>query len=231
MTTSSVYEYQLTKNQLIESALRKLGVLAEGQTPSAQNYLDSTITLNTVIAELKSAGMPLWARVEYSFIPVTNVYSIGSGMTLNTLFPVRLLQAYRTENNTKIPMELVSRQDFNILPNSSTGSPIKLNYQPFVNYGVVSLWPTPAASNTATVTLVYQRPFQYFTTSTTETLDFPEEWYSAIIYNLAVRLAPEWGVPLPDRQLLIQEAKMYTEDALLNGQEDASFYIQPERRM
>lgn len=228
MTTSSTYEYQLTRNQIIESALRKLGVLAEGQTPSAQNYTDGAMALNTVISQLRAIGMPLWARTEHTFTPTTGTYTIGTGMTLNVPFPVKLLQAFRTDSNANIPMELVAREDFNILPTSSSGSPIKLTYQPFVNYGVVKLWPTPASTNTSTVTLVYQRSFQYFTTSS-ETLDFPEEWYNAIIYNLAVRLAPEWGVPLPDRQLLIQEAKAYTEDALMTGAEDSSFYVQPMR--
>jgi hypothetical protein len=203
-------------------------VLAEGQTPSTQNYSDGAMALNTVVAQLRALGMPLWARSEYTFTPTTNTYNIGTGLTLDTQFPVKLLQAFRTENNAKIPMDLVAREDFNILPGNSTGSPLKVNYQPYVNYGVVSLWPTPSSSNTATVTLVYQRPFQYFTSSA-ETMDFPEEWYNAIIYNLAVRLAPEWGVPLPDRQMLMQEAKMYTEDATMTGAEDASFFIQPMR--
>lgn len=228
MATSSTYEYQLTRNQIIESALRKLGVLAEGQTPSTQNYSDGMMALNAVIAQLRAVGMPLWARSEYTFTPTTGTYTIGTGMTLNTPFPVKLLQAFRTETNAKIPLEVMAREDFNILPTTNTGSPIKVNYQPFVNYGTVSFWPVPTSTNTATVTLVYQRPYQYFTTST-ETMDFPEEWYNAIIYNLAVRLAPEWGVPLPDRQMLMQEAKMYTEDALMVGQEDASFYVMPER--
>lgn len=228
MTTSSIYSYQLTRNDIIQSALRKLGVLAEGQTPSTQNYSDGMMALNTVIAQLRAVGMPLWARSEYTFTPTTGTYTIGTSMTLNTPFPVKLLQAFRTETNAKIPMELTSREDFNTLPTTSTGSPIKINYQPFVNYGTISFWPTPTATNTSTVTLVYQRPYQYFTTST-ETMDFPEEWYNAIIYNLAVRLAPEWGVPLPDRQMLMQEAKMYTEDALMVGQEDASFFIAPQR--
>ena len=228
MATSSIYSYQLTRNDIITSALRKLGVLAEGQTPSTQNYSDGMMALNTVIAQLRAVGMPLWARSEYTFTPTTGTYTIGTGMTLNTPFPVKLMQAFRTETNAKIPMELTSREDFNTLPTTNTGSPIKINYQPFVNYGIVSFWPTPTSSNTSTVTLVYQRPYQYFTTST-ETMDFPEEWYNAIIYTLAVRLAPEWGVPLPDRQMLMQEAKMYTEDALMVGQEDASFYIMPER--
>ncbi len=228
MTTSGIYSYQLTRNQIIEAALRKLGVMAEGQTPSAQNYSDGMMALNTVIAQLRAIGMSLWARFEYTFTPTTNSYTIGTGMTLNTQFPVRLLQAYRTDNGAKIPMDLVAREDFNILPTNSTGTPLKVNYQPFVNYGVISLWPTPTSTNTTTVTLVYQRPFQYFTAST-ETMDMPEEWYNAIIYNLAVRLAPEWGVPLPDRQMLMQEAKMYTEDALMVGQEDASLFLQPMR--
>lgn len=229
MATSNSYSYQLTRNEIIASALRKLGVLAEGQTPSAQNYADGMMALNTVISQLRAVGMPLWARSEYTFTPTTSTYTIGTGMTLSTPFPVKLLQAFRTESGAKIPMEIVAREDFNILPTSSSGSPIKINYQPFVNYGTISLWPTPASSNTSTITLVYQRPYQYFTTST-ETMDFPEEWYSAIIYHLAVRLAPEWGVPLPDRQMLLQEAKMYTEDALMVGQEDGSFFVMPERR-
>ena len=229
MAASGIYAYQLTRNQLIDSALRKLGVLAEGQTPSTQNYADGSMALNTVISQLRAIGMPLWARSEYTFTPTTNTYTIGTGMTLSTPFPVKLLQAFRTDTGAKIPLEIVAREDFNILPTSSNGSPIKINYQPFVNYGTISLWPTPTSTNTATVTLVYQRPYQYFTTST-ETMDFPEEWYTAIIYHLAVRLAPEWGVPLPDRQMLMQEAKMYTEDAAMVGQEDGSFFVMPERR-
>jgi len=230
MTTSSSYTNQLTRDQILTAALRKLGVVAEGQTPSASNLADGQIALNAAIGQLRALGMPLWARSEYTFTPTTNVYTIGTGMTLDTVFPVRLLQAFRTESNAKIPMELVARQDYNILPTTSGGSPLKVNYQPFINYGTVSIWPTPSSTNTATVTLVYQRPFQYFTAGT-ETADFPEEWLLPLIYTTAVLLAPEWGVPLPDRTALKSEAKDYIETATMTGQEDASFFIAPERRM
>ena len=184
MTTSSRYYYQLTRDEIATAALRKLGVIAEGQTPSAQNLADAQVALNSTIAEFRTKGMSLWARSEYTFTPTTNVYTIGEGMTLNTPFPVKLLQAFRLDSsNAKVPMELVAREDFNILPVNSNGIPIKVNYQPFINYGTVSIWPTPDSTNTATITLVYQRPFQYFT-SGTETLDFPEEWYNAIIYKI-----------------------------------------------
>jgi len=228
MTTSEIYSYQLTRDELITASLRKLGVISEGQTPTAQNLADGQIALNSTLAQLRSVGMPLWSRTEYTFTPTTSSYTIGTGFTLNTPYPVKLLQAIRRETGTSIPMEIEGREDFNIYPPSSGGSPLKVNYQQFVNYGIISFWPSPTATNTSTVTLVYQRPFQYFTSSD-QTLDFPEEWYNAIIYSVAVLLAPEWGVPLPDRQALKIEAKDYIETAQMTGQEAGSFFVQPER--
>ena len=110
MTTSSVYTFQMTRDQILTAALRKLGVIAEGQTPSSTNLTDGQFAINGAIAQLRSIGMPLWTRVEYTFTPTTSVYAIGTGMTLDTQFPVKLYQAYRTENSTKIPMELISRE-------------------------------------------------------------------------------------------------------------------------
>jgi len=105
MPTSNIYSNQLTRDQLLTAAFRKLGVIAEGQSPSAANLADGQVAINNAIAQLRGLGMPLWARSEYTFTPTTNVYTIGTNMTLNTVFPVRLLQAYRTESNAKIPME------------------------------------------------------------------------------------------------------------------------------
>jgi hypothetical protein len=227
MTTSGITYYQLTRDQLLTASMRKLGVIADGQSPSAQNLSDATMALNSTIAEFRAMGMPLWARSEYTFTPTTSSYTIGIGQTLNTNFPVKLLQAYRTDSNTKIDMEILSRDQFNILP-TTTGTPIKVNYTPRINVGTISLWPSPDSTNTATITLVYQRPFEY-SLSSTDTLDFPEEWYNAIIYRVAVLIAPEWGVPLQDRQMLMSEAKQYFDNASLNGQEDGSFFFSPDR--
>ena len=229
MTTSSIYEYQLTRNNIITAALRKLGVLSEGQEPSAQNYADAEVSLNTTLAQLRVVGMPLWARVEHTFTPVTTSYNIGIGQTLNIPAPIMLLQAIRTDSSgSKIDMDIVARQDFNTLPGNSTGIPLKVNYQHGVNSGVISFWPTPSSSNTATVTIVYQRPFQYFT-SATDTMDLPEQWYDALIYNLAVKLAPEWSIPLQERMMLKQEAKDYTDVASAVGNEEGSLFLSPTR--
>lgn len=234
MTTSNITTYQISRDDIITTALRKLGVIAMGQTPDAEAITNGALSLNTLIAELRSIGMPLWARKTYSFNPVANTatYQIGLGKTFNTAYPLHVLQAYRQDssNTTKIYMEVIPNFNYNLYPTTSGGIPIQLSYQPFVNYGEISLWPTPDSSATAaTITIVYQAPFQYFNSST-DTMDFPEEWYNAIIYKLAVLLAPEWGIPLADRTLLNKEAEMHLEMAKELGYEDGSLFIQPFRR-
>lgn len=234
MTTSGITTNPLSRNQFIAASLRKLNVLAAGQTPSVEDYDNGTLAFNALIGQYRALGMPLWARNTYSFSPVLNTvnYNIGTGQTLNTPYPVRMLQAFRQDsgNTTKIQMEVVPNYNFNLFPTSSGGMPIQLTYQPKVNFGTISLWPTPdATAVTSTVTIVYQRPTEYMG-GLNDTLDMPEEWYNAIIYNLAVLLAPEWGIPLPDRQVLKKEADEYLKLALENGQEDASFYFQVDRR-
>lgn len=231
MTTSNTTIYQLGRDDLITAALRKLGVVAQGQTPDTDAIATGAMALNMVVANLRAIGMPLWTRKTYSFSPIVNqgTYPIGIGQAFNTTYPLHLLQAYRQDGSstTKIKMEIIPNYNYNLYPTTSGGIPIQVSYQPFVNYGVLSVWPVPDLDATKSViTIIYQAPYQYFNAST-DTMDFPEEWYMAIVYKLAVALSPEWGIPLADRQVLMKEAEMYASQAASMGYEDGSLYIQP----
>lgn len=234
MATSGVTTNQLTRNQFIEAALRKLGVLALDQTPSSTEYANGLLALNALVGEFRTKGLEIWQRTTYtmSLTNGTSSYLIGSGQTLNTPYPLHIIQVVRADSSqgTRIPIEIVSDYNFNLLSSNSSGTPIQITYQPRINVGTIKVWPTPdsyAATN-VTLVLTYLRPIEYFNAAA-DTADFPEEWVSAIIYNLAVRLAPEYGLPLQDRQLLLKEADMYLQTAEDNSFEDASFFIQPER--
>lgn len=230
MTTSSVYTVQYQRDDISTAALRKLGVIAETQVPSTQNLTDAAMALNMLLGMLRGLGMPMWARANFTFTtnPNQSIYQIGTGQTLNTPYPLKMLQCYRVDSSgTRIDMDIEADYNFNQLPNNSAGIPIKITYQPQVNIGTMKLWPTPdTTSSTSTFTIVYQRPFQYFINST-DTMDFPEEWYLPLVYKLAVLLAPEWGIPLNDRGSLRQEAEEYLQLVLDMGGEDASMFIQP----
>jgi len=103
MTTSGNTIYQLTRNEIIELALGQLSVLAQGQTPSTEDYTIGAKFLNTTIARFRTLGLPLWKRLTHTWTPTTNQYTIGDGKTLDVPYPLHILQAYRTDSSgTKI---------------------------------------------------------------------------------------------------------------------------------
>lgn len=225
--------YQLTRDQLLTAAVHKFGLLAKGQVLDSEDISKAAVSLNTLIAYLRGKNLPLWARKEYT-MPITSgvaSYTIGVGETLNTPYPLKIIQAYTNgiNNNSRMPINIISDREYNLMPaNNSSGQPVQLTYQPKINSGIIKLWPIPdtnAASN-YNITLIYQRPFEYFSTGT-DTLDMPEEWYLPIIYKLAVLLAPEWGVPLEDRRMLMSDAKEYIDMIDGFGQEEASIFFTP----
>jgi hypothetical protein len=233
MTTSGNTILALTRDDIITSAMRKIGEIADGQTPTTNDYTIAAAALNTVISYLRTKGMQLWARKEYTFNPTASVslYQIGIGKTFNTPYPLHVYDMYRTDSgaSNSIRVEFEEASEFSLLPLSSGGNPIKFTYQPFVNYGEIKLWPTPDSNAaTSTLKLVYQRPFEYFTSST-DTIDLPEEWYLPLILQLSVLLCLEFSVALPVQQNIQKLAAYITEEVADFGNEDGSLYIVPRR--
>lgn len=233
MTTSADTTYELTRNQIIEAAMRKGGRLAKGQSADSTDLTNGTIALNSLIAELQSAhSMPLWARKDYSVTLVTGQrdYTIGDGQTINTPFPLKMEKVILETITGGSMREIfpVAYQDFRILNTETTGTPSNYTYQPKINVGVLSIWPLPDATavTTYTLQLTYQRPFEGFTAAG-ETPDFPQEWQNVLIYGLAVSMAPEWGVPIEDRRELKKEYKEHLDNMV--DMEEASLYFQPNR--
>lgn len=225
MTTSAVTSWELDRNSIIKSALRKLGVLAQGQTPSTEDYTNGAEALNSLIQTLVTEGMPLWKRTTASvtLIDGTSSYTVSNAP--------RVYQVVLTDSasGTQIELQPKSLYDYRRLPDDTDGVPVNYVYTPGLENGTLIVWPTPDSTVAATKSLqvVYQKEFYTFDTST-DTPDFPAYWTDALIYGLAVRLAPEYGIPLQDRQLLMREYEMYKGAAESYGDEgETSLYFQP----
>jgi len=214
MATSNNTIWQLSRDDIINAALRKISVLGEGQTANATQLADGAQALNALISELQPIGLELWKRQEMDITLVSgqSLYVIGIGQAINIPFPVKILQVEMEAGTTisRIEIEVRARNDFNLLPPNSRGTPVAVSYQPFINYGEMSVWPTPDTSLPVGSKLVvtYQKPFDIFTTGT-ETIDFPQEWHNTLIYRLASLLADEYQLPLEDRRWLESRAHPY----------------------
>ena len=231
MSTSGTTSWKLQRDSIISAALRKLAVLSGGASPEAYQITNATEALNAMLKSFQTDGMPLWAMKSYTFTTIVgqSQYVIGDGQALDTAFPLKVTQAWRNVSATSsnVPMNVYTDYNFNLLPLvTSSGTPINLYYQPQNGTGNINLWPIPSDAVT-TITLRYQRPFEDMT-SATDDLDFPSYWTEAIIYGLALRLSPEYGVPLQDRQLLAKEAEYFHQQALSFGTEEGGLFFQPE---
>lgn len=230
MTTSGTYDFSVNRDQLITGALRLAGVIAQGETPSASQVSDAATTLNMMVKAWMADGMPLWAIRTITITPVAN----QNTYTYSTPKLLKPLQAWnrQTASQVDIPMRMISRQEYNILGNkSTTGNPIQLFFNPDLSSTEIKLFPTPDATAAAqnVIYIVAQVPYQDFD-SATDTPDFPQEWYEAIKYGLAVRLAGEYNIDIETRKTLVAEAAAIKTEALSFGTEENSLYFQRDWR-
>ena len=79
MTRSGSIDFNQTRNEIIESALRKIGALAEGETPTAQQVTNASQELNRLVKTWITKGHHLWALDELVIFPVVGqiIYKIG----------------------------------------------------------------------------------------------------------------------------------------------------------
>ena len=98
MAVSGTTTFTVTRDQIIEAALRSLAVLEEGAQPSATTIENSSFSLNLILKKWQSEGIKLWTVVEYT-VPLVNsqtAYTIGPSATydLNADKPLRVIQAF-----------------------------------------------------------------------------------------------------------------------------------------
>jgi len=129
MSTSGSTDFSVNRDDIIKRALRLIGALAQGETPTSDQTAEAAVALNSLVKAWQADGMPLWALKKYS-VPLTAdtvSYRIGVGQTINTPKPLRIVQAYNhdTVSEVDIPMRIITKQEYNILGNkTSSGNPM-----------------------------------------------------------------------------------------------------------
>ena len=229
MATSGSTNWTLNRDQVIAATLRKLGVLASGQTPNSNQVNDASTALQGLVKTLQADGMPLWKITSHTFTVAsgTDTYNIGEGETLNVPKPLRVLQGFVTPlGGIAIPLNIYTRYNFNELPIDSEGVPVNLYYQPLNTYGVIKLWPAPTDSTTE-ITIHYQSMFEDMDAAIND-FDFPSEWITPITYLLAWIMAPEYGIPLQDTKELKEAAAFWLGMVQSMGSEEGSVFLQPD---
>ena len=197
-----------TVGDVVDGALRLIQVAAEDVTVTASETADAISALNMMLESWSLAPNNIYQVTREQFtLSTTNPVTMGSGGTLNTTRPIRIVDAYFSATGTDVdfPIQIVGEDDYAAvrLKTLQTAYPQYL-YCDYA-YPLASLYFYPVSTG-GTLTLWSEKPLPTYT-ATSDTITLPPGYVRAMKYNLAVEIAPEYQVSAgPDVQKIAVES-------------------------
>lgn len=187
----------MTVLEIIKASLRKIGGLSGNETPESYLQTEALTALQMMLRAWSQKQILVYSSVSESFSLSAGVaaYSWGSGGTITTTRPHSIIGAYiRDSGGIDYPQDIISEGQYRRLSSKTTsGRPDSVFYRPSYPLAYLYFYPVPS-----TVEVVYIDSLKSFTETSSfatvnDTLSFPSNYEEAIVYNLAIRLAPEYG--------------------------------------
>lgn len=184
----------------------------------------STITLTAVLTGAVSSG--------------ANIYSYTTANKLTC--PAEVEEAFRrrSSDNTDVPMIAISDQEYNQLASKTEeGIPVQWFYDQtlglsssgYPGNGDFYFW--PRFQDGDHVIVIRFNKFLDDLDGATDNVEFPQLWFLPLMVGLAWLLAPKHGIPLKERQMLIQEFIFLKQAAKDADQETGSLFLTLDNRM
>lgn len=182
-----------TARDIIKRAMLEVGVLTKGESPSADEADDALATMNALLSSWSNYGDLIYSRTKETFsLSSSPSYTIGSGQTFNTARPIQIIDAYVTSGTVDYPLVIITEETYDHIPfkTAAIGLPEYLTYNNAYPYGTITLYPVPDGSYS--ITLLTEKALTSLSTLDT-VISFPEGVERALVKNLAVELAPQYG--------------------------------------
>lgn len=184
----------ITAQNLINRALLELGVIQAGQSPTDEESNDGLLALQHLIDAFSAQGTTVFetAKTDVTLTGASS-YTIGTGSAR----PVRLEGAWLTmTNGVGVGVEVLGAAEFGRVPNrGATDAWVKACYYEAGTSGG-RLYVAPIAPG-GTLTVIGWQPLATVA-NLSATLDLPYGYIRAIVLNLALDLAPQYGKPITE---------------------------------
>ena len=183
-----------TALQIIERGYRTAGILAAGETASADMAQDGLVYLNDILNGLSNESLAIYSD-EQDIVPMTGAasYAYGEGGDIDSVRPVSIVDVFfRDTNNLDYPVQVVTLEEYNSIYDKSilTGIPACVYLEP--SYPLASLKVWPLSSNGS---LYINANKQLLNLSTYNTvLSLPVGYERMLRYCFAAEIMPEYGI-------------------------------------
>lgn len=186
-----------TANDIIKDAAMILGVLRKGEVLDADEAQDGLNALNDLMASWASMRLINLSSVRDTFT-LTNsaTHEIGAGKTLNTVAPLVIKYATITVGSIDYPLEIITDDQYESIALKSTqASPsyfLNYNHDSDEDAGIIRIYPVPSGGDILNI-LSEKKSAEISSLFTT--VYMPQAGFKrALKYNLALELAPQYGV-------------------------------------
>lgn len=229
MAFSNSNDFDQNAQTIIKDALVLVGGLEDNEEPSNEQLVFCLRTLNRLCKSWSKRGLRAWCWSEITLSLVTSQqsYTIGPSGDLVTERPLEIRNIRKIISGDETPIRTFSRQEYMDQPSKdTTGEPIAVYYDPQLTNGVLYVWQSPETGQSLKFDIKqYIEDFD----SQTNNPYFPAEWLDAIVYNLALRLAPKYEVDMEERMWLQQQASQILSEAEASDQESGSIFLGVEQ--
>lgn len=183
---------------IINRALRLLEQIGSGETPTDDEYTDALNVLNSLVMSWRNDKLMCYAMQEETLTLAAGdpSYTVGGPGDTVPVRPVSIDRAWIVDGDISYEVAAMNEAEYAAIPAKTTQSnwPDRFLYRPGMSSGTVIVYPVPDAVRT--MKLLTRVPLTEFSTIDSS-YSLPPGWDRALGYNLAIELAPEYGVPVP----------------------------------
>ena len=205
-----------TARDIITESLLDLGVLAEGETPTAIQAAGALKKLNAMLDTWGLDGLMVYGQTRNSLPLVSGKtsYTIGTGGDLNIPRPnnITYVTAYDTtqpaSNRVEYGIEILNNKDWAEVPYKSLpGSFPVYGVFPDWQYPFINLFVTPVPNSSQYALYIYT-PGILGNLTIDQVIVFPAGYRDAIVSNLSIRLAPSYQAQVAEATALLAKQSM-----------------------
>ena len=207
----------LTAQQIIDQALKLIGVLGVGADITAQEYTDSLRTMNMMLDRWNLTDLLVYSTNPHTFPLVLGKqsYTLGTGGDFDMPRPSKIERiSIQYPSTNGVVLELPLDQDFDlehwqslIVKNIPSAFPVICYNNTGFPFMELNVWPIPAAPCNL---ILYTWDMMPLIANIADNVELPTGYADAVVYNLAVRLAQMFDrIPSPE---LVAEAKQAKHD-------------------
>lgn len=195
------YDFAVTRNQVIESALEAIGVLGMGQNPTIEQNTRANRELNMLLKSMDFGNALSWRTTDTSLTTVIGQaeYDAPAGV-------IGLLRPIIRINDIDSPIGLMSYPDYfsSISDKTAAGQPTHITFKENLAGNKIYLWPVPTEIQTIRLLAVYEIKDM---DNPSDINLFPKAWAQTVIWKLASILCYHYNSDVNTRAQIENKAE------------------------